>query len=91
MKNVLRPMNNINIDEKTKEVNIIVNTIFYPNELIVKTGEIFKDFCYVRLGGDPEGCMLISLTPKNENVDNVNIGFEFMNHLLAGIKEIEGF
>jgi len=91
VKNVLRPMNNINIDEKTKEVNIIVNTIFYPNELIVKTGEIFKDLCYVRLGGDPEGCMLISLTPKNENVDNVNIGFEFMNHLLAGIKEIEGF
>jgi hypothetical protein len=84
-------MNNIKIDEKTKEVNIMVNTMFYPKELIIKTGEIFKDFCWVRLDGDPEGCMLISLTPKNEDVDNVNIGFEFMNHLLAGVKEIEGF
>lgn len=84
-------MNNIKIDEKTKEVNIIINTIFYPKEFIIKTGERFKDSCWVELTGNPEGCMSISLKPKNGDVDHVNIGFEFMNHLLAEIKEVEGF
>ncbi len=84
-------MNNIKIDEKNKEVKIMINTIFYPKEFILKTAEKFEDFFWVKLTGDPEGCMSLSLKPKDGNIDYVNVGFEFMNHLLAAAKEVEGF
>lgn len=84
-------MSNISVDEKNKEVRIMINTIFYPKEYILKTAEKFEDFFWVKLDGDPEGCMSLSLKPKNENVDYSSVGLEFMNHLLAEIKEIEGF
>ncbi len=84
-------MNNIAVDEKNKEVKIMINTILYPKEIILKTAEKFEDLCWVELSGDPEGCMFLSLKPKTEDIDYNDIGFEFMNHLLAELKEIEGF
>ena len=84
-------MNNIAVDENNKEVKIMINTIFYPKDFILKTAEKFEDLCWVELSGDPEGCMSLSFKPKNEDMDYNNIGFEFMNHLLAAIKEVEGF
>lgn len=84
-------MNNIKIDEINKEVKIMINTIFYPKEQILETAEKFEDIYFANLSGDSEGCMLLSLKPKNETTDYRNVGLEFMNHLLASVKEIEGF
>jgi hypothetical protein len=81
-------INNIKVNKKDKEVIITLNTIFYPREYILRTAEKFKDICWSNLEGDPEGCLFLSLKPKKkEEIDLDFLGFEFMNHLLAEIKD----
>ena len=84
-------MSNILVNQEDNEIKIIINTAFYPKEIILRNAENFKDLCWINLTGNPEGCVSLSLKLKNKNLDCNKIGFEFMNHLLAEMKEIEDF
>jgi hypothetical protein len=84
-------MSNILVNQKDNGIKIKINTAFYPKEIILKTAENFKDLCWIDLAENPEGCVSLCLKLKNKNVDCNKIGFEFMNHLLAEMKEIEDF
>ena len=83
-------MNNILIDDKNKEVIINLNTVFYPEAFIIKTAEKFENFCWINLSGNSDKCVNVSLKPKDDAISYDKVGFEFMNHLLATIKDAEG-
>ena len=83
----MRKINNIKINKKTNEVVVNINTVFYNNDYILRATERFKDICWTKLKGDPEGCLSLSLKPKRKGEIDLNaLGFEFMNHLLAEVK-----
>lgn len=87
----MKKISNIKINRESKggkEVVITINTVFYPREYILRTAEKFRDICWAKFEGDSEGCLSLHLKPKKKFDVNLNtLGYEFMNHLLAEIKE----
>jgi hypothetical protein len=85
----MKKTNNIKVNRKGKgEVVITINTLFYPKDYILRTAEKFEDICWTNLEGDPNGCLFLSLKPKKaKEIDLNSLGYEFMNHLLAEIKD----
>lgn len=88
----MKKINNIKIiNKKGKggEVVVTINTVFYPKDYILRTAEKFENICWINLEGDPEGCLFLSLKPKKKDMKDIDLnslGYEFMNHLLAEIK-----
>jgi len=64
-----------------------VNTDFYPFEIVKASAEEFSNVCRTNVRQFPE--TVVTLKPNDESLLNT-VGFEFMNYLLAAIKnEVE--
>ena len=68
----------IKIDGKSREVKIILNKFFYPEDLIFIAAKNFKDICDIKINNQE-----IILRPKSDDIQLDKIGYEFCNYVLS--------
>lgn len=79
------PQKNIEILESLKRVRIEINSVFYPWFCVEETLKKFEGLCNWESKEEPTKFIII-LIPKKD-VDLEKLGYEFMNHLFAKVKE----
>lgn len=73
-----------NVIDDGKNVVVKLNPLIYPRIFALRVAEDLSDFCETKIAIEDDR-LLVSMTPKPD-VDRVQLGYEFMNHLLARIK-----
>jgi hypothetical protein len=76
-------MNNISINKKTGEVNLVFNRFFYDPSVIKKCIEDFKEVCTASF--KEEDKILVTLSPKDQKII-AKLGYEFFNYVLGSMK-----
>jgi hypothetical protein len=79
-------INNVRVGKGS--VLLTLNPDFYPPELVERTIEKFSDACSASVD-EKDQKTLVTLRPKG-SVPLKTLGYEFMNHLLADIKNEVG-
>ncbi len=80
--------NNIKIDRKSRKVLVNVKSGFYPRETIEQTAKKFSDVCELAIKQN-DSDIIIALKPKRPVPLDI-LGYEFMNHVLADLKNEAG-
>jgi len=80
--------NNIKVDSEAKAVVITVQSSFYPSEAIDMAADELSDICETEFDDD-DGTITIRLKPK-DGAPVEELGYEFLNHALACVKELGG-
>lgn len=71
------------------EIRFILGTKFYPLEAILLAASDFTCEFWVLVDGNPFSEVLICIKPKkNEKINEKILILEFINHVIAGIKEL---
>jgi len=76
----------IEVLELLKRVRIEVNPEFYPWDIIIETLKEFEEICEWEINDADSKYIIILISKKN--VDLEKLGYDFMNHLLAKVKEL---
>lgn len=75
------------IEVKKNEIVIAINTLFYPKENIMNVVDRFNEFFWAQIEAQKDNFISLSLKPKKDGIDLDTVGYEFMNHLLADVKD----
>jgi len=76
-------------NKKENEIRFILNTKFYLLEAILLAASDFTCDFWVLVDGNPSSQILVCIKPKNnEKIDEKILILEFINHVIAGIKEL---
>jgi len=84
-------MNNIEIDNKNKDVTLKLNMNMYNYEAILFASKEFSENFWVNIGGDVNDKIIVNLKPKPEFIKDVNLnelGFEFFNYTLGIMQDL---
>jgi len=73
---------NLEINKKEGLVMVSVNPKIYPLDVVLSSGYIFLDNCYVLIDGDPEEEIIVELRPK-KTTDLESLGRDFNNELVS--------
>ena len=68
-----------------KRVKIEINPDFYPWEIIKETLKEFEEICEWEIKDLKSKYIVILISKKDVNLEK--LGYEFMNHLIARVKE----
>ena len=79
-------MDAVEIDRKKNTVLVKLNTRFYRLDSILKVAQEFSAVCKVNVEGDVENSVQVKLKPRTKDAKINEIGFEFLNHVLAEMK-----
>lgn len=79
-------MPKIEILESLNRVKIEVNSFFYPWESVEETLHEFESICEWEVEEDDGKIKIVLIVKSNINLEE--LGYEFMNHLLAKSKEL---
>lgn len=81
-------MKGITINKNGNFAEIDINSFFYSNDVIEDTKDEFKDICDLKINRENER-VIINFSPK-ANISINTITYEFVNHLLANLKNRRG-
>lgn len=83
----MEKMSNVSIDKENGVVRLTVDTKFYGASAIIIAAKEYLDSCWMYVDGDPKGKMLVTLKPKNKDIDLNTLGYEFYNFMLGLIQD----
>jgi len=75
-------INNMEINKKEKIVKVSINPKIYPLPTIYSALYSFLDKAYVHIDGDPKEEIIVTLIPKNSEIDLEILGRELNNELI---------
>ncbi len=81
-------MKGVTINKDGNFAEIDINSFFYSNDIIDDTKDEFKDICNIRIDRKNDRT-IINFSPKTDISVNT-ITYEFVNHLLANLKNKRG-
>ncbi|MBD3202662.1 hypothetical protein GF327_00045 [Candidatus Woesearchaeota archaeon] len=76
-------MNSLKLDKENQEVKLIIDTKFYGYQSILHASKDFTENCWVFMDGDTSDKILVTLKPKNKDIDLNTLGYEFYNYTLG--------
>lgn len=76
-------MRNVKINKKKGVAEIDLNPDFYTKDTLQKTSDRFKDICKINIS-DKAGRIKVKVKARNKEVADVT--YEFLNHLIADMK-----
>ncbi len=81
-------MKNLKIDKKQKRAELNLNSVFYPEDIVKRTMKDFEEVFDTKL--EREGDRInIKLKLIAKGVSIVDVTYEFINYLLAEVKNSE--
>ena len=84
---MVRKMSDIKVDKKENLVRLIVDTKFYGASAVIIAGKEYTESCWVYIDGDANDKLLVTLKPKNKDIDLNTLGYEFYNYMLGLIQD----
>ncbi|MBS1266521.1 MAG: hypothetical protein MAG795_00488 [Candidatus Woesearchaeota archaeon] len=77
-------MDNISVEKG--EVRLLVDTRYYGFGAVLTAAKAYLDSCWVYVDGDAADIVLVTLKPKEKEIDVDTLGFEFFNFMLGTIQ-----
>lgn len=77
-------MNSISVDKGV--VRLLVDTRYYGFGAVLTASKAYLDSCWVFVDGDVEDTVLVTLKPKEKEIDIDTLGYEFFNFMLGTIQ-----
>lgn len=78
-------MEKIDVKKEEKQVLIKFDTRFYPSDCIFKAIQDFSDSCWTSVDSSSDN-VVVTLSPKSEEINLDTLGYEFYNYVLGIIK-----
>lgn len=75
-------------DKEENEVRILFDTKVYPFHAILLAASDFTQDFWVFIDGDVRSEVLVCIKPKEEITKPKELVYEFVNHVIASVKEL---